>query len=883
MIRDHATILVIDDNPSVRNSFVDYLEDRDYKVLTAVNGLAGLSVYDSQHPDLVLLDLVMPKMNGLDLLREFQARNVDIPLIMISGKGYIKDVLKALHLGAWDYLLKPVEDLSVLEHTIQKSLERAQLRRENKIYQQNLEILVKERTADLEKANTNLYLLNQRLRRIVKSTTILSSLLDTEEFWLRLLLEFSQHMKASSGSLLMVEKNYLWLLQTIDVEQNSADFPLPLNKDSALYRVVESRKPILLDNLEGASKKEMNNLKNCSEGAALIFPIVNEQNLVIAILVLHNSKAFSFNEQDKEIGMILASYSCESLRAIRIFKKLSDSELRFRELADMLPQALCETDLSGKITYANHHAFESFGYTKKDLEMGLIITNMLAPEDVKRAMQSVNQVICEGIAQVSGVEYNALKKNGNVFPVLVYSTPIMRNGVSNGMLVVIIDITYIKKQEKVILHQAHFDSLTNLPNRFLSLDRLNQALLSKKRTRAPLAVLFLDLDDFKKINDTLGHEVGDLLLVQVANRLSSALRATDTIGRLGGDEFIVVLGEIQHGADTQPVAENLLNKMRQPFIVAGHELVLTATIGVALFPEDGETSAELVRSADTAMYSAKADGGNAHCYFTNKMKEDVSRQLLLEQHLRNALLNNELHVHYQPLVTVHDKSIFGFEALIRWCNPELGEISPEEFIPTAERTGLIVAIGEYVLTEALTVLSNLQKRYKKPFKMAVNVSPRQFRNSGFLEQIIMTLERTGVPADALDLEITEGVLMGDFTFIDNNLKALENMGVGIAMDDFGTGYSSLSYLRKYPFKTLKIDQSFVFDIEDDPQVRKLVNAIIAMAHSLNLKVVGEGVETREQLDYLATRKCDLMQGYYFSRPLDVKALFLFIEEIMGHT
>ncbi|MBV1909078.1 MAG: EAL domain-containing protein [Kangiellaceae bacterium] len=557
-------------------------------------------------------------------------------------------------------------------------------------------------------------------------------------------------------------------------------------------------------------------------------------------------------------------FNSMTLRLRELINQLENSEQQQRDLLNNTSSVIYIKDLQGHYVFVNHQYEELFNVKdsniskKSDFE---IFPDRIAKEfrqNDKRVLKSNSILEFEETVPLADGEHTYLSVK---FP--------LKNSKNEtyGVCGISTDITYLKKQEEVILHQAHFDALTDLPNRFLSLDRLNQMLRSKKRTQTPLALLFLDLDDFKKINDSLGHEVGDQLLVQVANRLSHSLRETDTVGRLGGDEFVIILGEIADGTDARPVAENLLSEMRTPFHLAEHELILTVTIGIAVFPDDGETPAELVKSADTAMYSAKADGGNAHCYFTTKMKEDVSRQLLLEQMLHNALANRELSLCYQPIVAIKSERIVGFEALIRWQNTELGFVSPDEFIPIAERTGLIVNIGEWVLNEALSTLAKLRDKFGEHYKMAVNLSPREFRNPRFIQQVKNAIAKAGVPYGALDLEITEGVLMGETNDISRTLLSLDKMGVGIAMDDFGTGYSSLSYLRKYPFTVLKIDQSFVFDIETDPQAKEIVNVVIAMAHILKLKVVGEGVETREQLNYLEKHHCDSAQGYYFSKPL----------------
>jgi diguanylate cyclase (GGDEF)-like protein/PAS domain S-box-containing protein len=429
------------------------------------------------------------------------------------------------------------------------------------------------------------------------------------------------------------------------------------------------------------------------------------------------------------------------------------------------------------------------------------------------------------------------------------------------------DISERKDQEEHILRQAHFDSLTELPNRFLSLDRLYQLLNEAQRKQEMIAVLFLDLDDFKKINDTLGHDTGDKLLTETATRLETAVRDSDTVGRLGGDEFIILLSGISQASDAQPVAEAVLSKFTDSFRIDNRELVLTASIGISIYPDDGDDMSELLRNADSAMYHSKEQGRNTYSYFTETMNEAVSKRLLFEEQMHGALDRGEFELCYQPQVELASGRIIGVEALLRWDNPALGKVPPLEFIPIAEQTGLIVAIGKFVITEALTKAAQWWQQLGAPFTLAVNLSPRQFRDPNLEAFIQKAIEQSGMPASVLELEITEGVLMSGHANIDHTLAALNNMGVSIAMDDFGTGYSSLSYLRNYPFDVLKIDREFIQDLTEDHADRELVNATIMMAHGLGLKVIAEGVETEKQRQYLSSQGCDFAQGFLFSKPL----------------
>ncbi|MCB1761309.1 MAG: EAL domain-containing protein [Gammaproteobacteria bacterium] len=429
-----------------------------------------------------------------------------------------------------------------------------------------------------------------------------------------------------------------------------------------------------------------------------------------------------------------------------------------------------------------------------------------------------------------------------------------------------------RRYEAHLLHQAHFDALTMLPNRTLALDRLAQMIEEAKRNTSMAAVLFLDLDEFKRVNDGLGHNVGDEILVETARRLLRSVRARDTVARLGGDEFIVILGDLDSVADVQSVAEKLLRQFHEPFICAQRELGLTASIGIALYPDNGKSAAELLRRADTAMYHSKQHGRRLFHFFTDEMNRVATRHLALEEQLRGALERNELYLEYQPLVDLQSGCMAGAEALLRWHNGDLGQVTPDEFIPIAEQSGLIVPIGRYVLQSALTTLAGWHRSYGSDLKIAVNLSPRQFRDPQLIAFIRQSLNRAGVAAEQLELEITEGVLISKYVQTDAIIDDLKAMGVAIAMDDFGTGYSSLSYLRNHPFDTLKIDRGFVAGISEERKDRELVNAIINTAQSLGLKVVAEGVENEVQLHYLRAQGCDLAQGYHFSRPLSATGI-----------
>ncbi|NOQ79106.1 MAG: transporter substrate-binding domain-containing protein [Gammaproteobacteria bacterium] len=430
----------------------------------------------------------------------------------------------------------------------------------------------------------------------------------------------------------------------------------------------------------------------------------------------------------------------------------------------------------------------------------------------------------------------------------------------------------VHERTSQLRHQANFDALTDLPNRVLIIDRLNQLLNEAERNNTQVAVLFLDLDDFKKINDSLGHDVGDQLLIETADRLQAVVRTGDSVGRLGGDEFIILLGGLKDLSDTGLVAENVHNSFKKAFKINNRELILTTSVGIAHYPNDGDNPSLLLRNADSAMYHSKQLGRNTYSFFTDAMNQKVARRLLIDEHMHGALERGEFEVYYQPKVNIENRHITGFEALLRWHNQALGQISPDEFIPIAEHNSLIIPIGQFVLERALDITARWQKEHGQIFSMAVNLSPLQFRDPGLLACIETALQQSGLTKESLELEITEGVLMSGHGYIEDTLHGIKELGINIAMDDFGTGYSSLSYLRNYPFNVLKIDRSFINDITFEQADRELVNAAIAMAHGLQIKVVAEGVETEEQLAYLKNMGCDYGQGYLFGKPMSAQAM-----------
>jgi diguanylate cyclase (GGDEF)-like protein len=452
-----------------------------------------------------------------------------------------------------------------------------------------------------------------------------------------------------------------------------------------------------------------------------------------------------------------------------------------------------------------------------------------------------------------------------------------RQGHAIGAVIVFRDVSVARAMARQITHSAEHDFLTGLPNRMLLNDRINQAIASARRHTKQVAVLFLDLDGFKHINDSLGHPIGDRLLQSIATRLVACVRGADTVSRQGGDEFVVLLPDLQQPEDAAVMAGRILRDVAESHLVDHHELHVTTSIGVSVFPDDGTDAETLIKNADTAMYQAKENGRQSFQFFKPAMNARAVERQSIEEGLRRALDRQEFTLHYQPKVNIKTGAISGAEALIRWTHPTRGSISPAQFIPIAEDCGLILPIGRWVLRQATMQAQAWVDAGLHPTTMAVNVSAMEFRDDDFLKGLFIVLDESRLNPRALELELTESVLMKRVASTALILQTLRKSGVRVAIDDFGTGYSSLSYLRKFPIDTLKIDQSFVGQIASGDDGAAIVTAVIGMAQSLKLRVVAEGVETFEELAFLHAHHCEEAQGYYFSRPVPAEQFAKLLE------
>jgi diguanylate cyclase (GGDEF)-like protein/PAS domain S-box-containing protein len=532
--------------------------------------------------------------------------------------------------------------------------------------------------------------------------------------------------------------------------------------------------------------------------------------------------------------------------------------------------AVLSTDISGRITYLNLVAETMTGWSREEATGQPLaeVFKIIDGTTRKTARDPMEMAVDQNRTVGLSVDCVLVRRDGFESAIEDSAAPIHdRAGRIIGAVIVFHDVTAARAMSSQMIHSAQHDIVTNLPNRLLLNDRISQSISLARRQRKNAAVIFLDLDRFKYINDSLGHGVGDELLQSVSRRLISSVRSSDTVSRQGGDEFVVLLSEIAHPEDAATSAQKILLSLSAPHFIKGQNLHIDGSIGISIYPEDGADAETLIKNADTAMYHAKESGRNNFQFFTAEMNLKAVKRQTVEGSLRGALLRGEFLLHYQPKVNLDTGEITGVEALVRWQQPGRGLILPSQFVPVAEDCGLLLPIGRWVLQEACRQAREWQDAGLPFRRISVNISASEFRDSSFLAGVRSTLRQTGLDARYLDLELTESVLMENAESSAAKLHALKALGLHIAVDDFGTGYSSLSYLRQFPIDVLKIDQSFVHQISDDPNDSAIVRAIIDMGRNLMQRVIAEGVETQEQLVFLRARHCEEGQGYLFSRPL----------------
>ncbi len=629
-------------------------------------------------------------------------------------------------------------------------------------------------------------------------------------------------------------------------------------------------------------------------------PLVTSEGYALGTLCVLDQRSRSLSQEQKEALQSLARQVVAQLElrsSLANLKKLvsqvevetlgrqraeganRDREARFKCILNSNLTGVAFATISGLITEANDTFLNMFGFTREDLLLGELRWPAITPAEHRLLEdKALKEMKTEDFAPV---EKEYLHKDGSRIPVLFRAAPL--EGSDQEFVCFLLDLTSQKQAQMRVNHLAYYDALTDLPNQVLFKDRLHQALALTRRTEQILAVMLIDLDRFKVINDTLGYQAGDKVLEEVAGRLSNCVRESDTVARFGSDEFAVLLTQINRPEDAAITAQNIKAALDMPYLLGEQELFITSRMGISIHPHDGKDTPTLLRSAATALNRAKEQNSNNYEFYTPGRTTMALRQLVLENNLRPALDREEFVIHYQPQVNIETAQVVGMEALIRWEHPGLGLLYPTEFIGLAEDNGLIVLLGEWVLNTACLQSKAWQDAGFEPLRLAVNLSARQFQQSKLVESVAKVLEDTGLEPHCLELELTEGSIMKNPEHVIGKLHEFREMGVKISIDDFGTGYSSLSYLKRFPIDTLKIDQSFVRDVSTDPDDAAIVKAIITLAHALKLNVIAEGVETAEQLEFLRMLKCDEVQGFLFSKALTTEEFTQLLKERRRHS
>jgi len=577
--------------------------------------------------------------------------------------------------------------------------------------------------------------------------------------------------------------------------------------------------------------------------------------------------------QQQGFPVTLRASADSSGQAIRVVLELAEgklaalerSEERFRRIVHSAEEGIWEIDTNARTSFVNPKMAQMLGYTIEAMLDQPLVAFM--DEEGRAILERNIARRQQGIAERH--EFKFLRRDGSELWATLATNPIFDpDGSYLGALALVTDITASRQSSELIWQQANFDNLTGLPNRYMFQDRLRQEMKKAKRESLFLALLFIDLDGFKQVNDTLGHAQGDLLLVEAAQRIAACVRASDTLARLGGDEFVIVLSGLDHVSSIERVAQNVISSLNQPFVLGEETAFVSASVGISLYPSDASEPDELLRHADQAMYAAKNGGRNRYSYFTPDLQLAAQARLQASLDLRQALKAGEFELHYQPIIHLESGRIERAEALLRWRHPQRGLLTPVDFLPFAESSGLMIEIGDWVFRQAATQTRAWQERFGPGFQISVNQSPVQFRGEpalyqGWLEHV----EKLGLPPRSIVIEITEAILLDGASHVSKRLEQMRAMGVQVALDNFGTGYSSLSHLKHFNIDYLKLDQSFVRNLVADSGDLALCEALIVMGHKLGLKVVAEGVESTAQHALLAATGCDYAQGFMYARAL----------------
>jgi diguanylate cyclase (GGDEF)-like protein/PAS domain S-box-containing protein len=846
------SILVVDDSPTALRAFASILKKSGFgNVITALSGeeafsLLGMNGAPCKHRiDLIIMDIFMPGIDGVEACFRIKARPElnNIPIIMVTAKPAPGLLREAFEVGATDFLKKPPErvELAARVRSALRLKYETDRRRENQRALQRahdlLEIRVKERTRDLSR-------INQNLKSEVDERRQTQLALKASESRLRTLLDKSPISIISLDSDGVVtfindyhQRHFACGQETCEILVGRHFSDLPMIESAGIDTEVE----------------------RIFEGQAMDLKDVFVPRFMDGNSGTMNIKGAPLMRGGQVNGAILISQDITQQKEL-----LNQQQLSARVFENSL-EGIIVADNKGVVQMVNPAFTLITGYAEHEVlgqEIDIFRADAL---DAKLHLDIWEEI--QLVGQWSG-EYWNRRKDGEAYPEWLTINLIKDNqGRVTNYAAIFHDITEIKRSQEKIRYQAQHDALTGLPNRVLFKDRLEQGIHSARRHNTQLAVLFIDLDNFKRVNDSLGHESGDLLLKEVGQRLAGCIRAEDTAARQGGDEFIVILNQVRGSEGAARVADKILSALTKPINIEGNDFRIGASIGITLYPDDGKDFKTLMKNADLAMYRAKEQGKNTYQLFTPSMNQQALVRLKMENDIRHGLELNEFKVFYQPKVEAQSGKIVGAEALARWDHHANGMVSPGLFVPVAEESGLILPLGEVVLKEACRQARHWHDLGFNQLTLSVNLSAKQFMQDDLVQAVAAILGETGLEAECLDLEITETIMMQNIKSAVQKARALTKMGVTFSVDDFGTGYSSLSYLKELPISNLKVDRSFVSEMLHNTSDSTIVQTIVSMAHAMNLGVVAEGVETKEQLAALCRLDCEVVQGYIYSRPL----------------
>ncbi|NOQ15552.1 MAG: EAL domain-containing protein [Methyloprofundus sp.] len=811
------SILYVEDEDEVRDQLKTYLQRRCRKVYTAANGKKGIEAYKKHHPDIVITDILMPIMDGLKMSETIQEIAPHVPIIITTAFEEPRYFHRSIELGVHQYVTKPIK-LSVLEHALLKC-------------------------ARTLRAEAALKEIEERYRVLFKLSHIAISVADADHGSQHLIIGKDSLNLPMEGGLIDCNDAFLELIGYQDIKTLQV-------QGHNIYSIMTEASATIFNDLvhnellvKGFSSEF--ELELLSQDKAVV--------PVIAQLILR----YSETGEPMEIWVVM--------RDIRERRKIEEKLRLSAKVFESSKDAIIISDQHNKIISVNSAFSDITGYAGKDV-LGQNPNILQSGRHDKEFYQQLwSDLMMKGYWQ--GEIWNR-RKSGEVFPEWI-SISIVYNDANeiSHFIAIFSDISDKKNTEAHIQFLANYDPLTQLPNRRLFIDRLDQAIKTAAREKSRLAVLFFDLDHFKTINDSLGHSIGDQMLIEVSSRISDCMREIDSVSRLSGDEFAAVIADMDEIGDVIIVVQKIITAIRKAFKINQYELHVTISIGISVYPNDGKNYEVLLKNADTAMYCAKNNGRDNFEFFSASMSTQALERLSLEGSLRKAVENNELLIYYQPQIQVDTGKIVGMEALLRWPHAEMGMIPPSKFIPLAEETGLINPIGKWVLQEACRQNKAWQDQGLIAVQVAVNLSAVQFRQHNLLEIVKEALSKSGLKPCFLELELTEGLLMDCSEFNITLLREFRQLGVELSIDDFGTGYSSLSYLKRFPINKLKIDRSFCMDLPKDRDNASITSAIISLGHDLGLCVIAEGVEKIAQFNFLQAQQCDEIQGYLFSQPL----------------